>query len=316
MNTKLTIRAALLMGMAMSVHSNSYADIAGEGIRDPKLKAAYQKYERLSAFGGRNGNDRKPGLDSKRIEALKDRDPERYAILKEWKALEEKDPENYKATDEFKAVKARLDALNASRGIGIKKSSSAGAERTVATAFKGICGLELGSEMDVSKLKYDGWYKVFVGKVNPPKQFDKFTSCTVYVTAKTHRLYKIVSETEDESIVKDPRFKFDFPEQPDPEFVKAVCAKYKVSSERSSNSGFVAMMGCPFQWQMHFGDERVMVVCRNSSVGYMGNTAAVVAIDEYIEKEAKEEGVAYEGELENESRKAGAAAAAKDSDAF
>lgn len=272
--------------------------------------------QQLNSSGDRKGNDRRSGLDGKRIEALKDRDPERYAILKEWKVLEEKDPENYKTTDEFKALKVRLDALNASRGIGVKKSSSAETKRSVTTAFKGICGLELGSEMDVSKLKYDGWYKVFTGKVKPPKQFDKFTSCTVYVTAKTHRLYKIVSETEDKSIVEDPRFKFDFPEQPDPEFVKAVCEKYKVSSERSSNSGFVAVMGCPFQWQMHFGDERVMIVCRNSSLGYMGDTAAVVAIDEHIEKESKEEGVAYESDLEKESQKAGAAAAAKDSDAF
>lgn len=183
--------------------------------------------------------------------------------------------------------------------------------------FKGICGLELGSEMDVSKLKYDGWYRVFTGKVDPPNQFDKFTSCTVYVTAKTHRLYKIVSETEDKSIVKDdPRFEFDDPERPDPEFVKAVCEKYKVSPERSSNSGFVAMMGCPFQWQMHFGGERVMVVCRNSSLGYMGNTAAVVAIDERIQNESKTEGDLYEEELKKQAQDKGKRAASKDADAF
>ena len=183
-------------------------------------------------------------------------------------------------------------------------------------AFKGICGLELGSTMDISKLKYDSWYKVFTGKVDPPKQFDKFTSCTIYVTAKTHRLYKIESETEDKSIIDDSRFKFDWPQEPDPEFVKAACDKYHVAAERGSNSDFIRIMGCPFQWQLHLDNNRVLIVCRNSAVGYMGDTAAVVAIDESIQNESKIEGDQYEEELKKQERDKGKRAASKDADAF
>lgn len=183
--------------------------------------------------------------------------------------------------------------------------------------FTGICGLVLGTEMDVSSLKYDAFKHEFKGEVKPPKQVAKFDKCVVYVTAKTHRLYKIEITSDDKEITKDPRFTFDpGTASAAPQIVNMIKKKYGVRAEHSSNSGFVNMMGCPFQWQMHFPKDRVQIVCRNSSLGYMGCAAAIVAIDEGIEKEREAEGKLYEKELQEAEQKKGAAAAAADADAL
>lgn len=215
------------------------------------------------------------------------------------------------------------DYLNGAEGITgeideyIKTKCLGGNAGKQFPEFTGICGLALGAEMDVSSLKYDAFKHEFTGVIKPPKQVAKFDKCVVYVTAKTHRLYKIETTSDDKEITNDPRFTFDTgTASATPQIVNMIKKKYGVRAEYSSNSGFVNMMGCPFQWQMHFPKDRVQIVCRNSSLGYMGNTAAIVAIDEGVEKERESEGKLYENELKEAEQKKGAAAAAADADAL
>lgn len=302
MNTKLTIRAALLMGMAMGVHSNSYADTAGEGIRDPKLKAAYQKYERLRDEATNPGV--KQAIES-RLKSILEMDKNPNAIMRP------------------------------------KRSSTGGTESNAAT-FKGICGLELGSEMDVSKLKFEEVMnyhgekisiKAFHGKVIPPKQIKGLKTYEVFVSAKTHRLFMIKAYTDDWAIFNNPMFMFKYkanwaptPNEilEDPGIVKATEKKYSMRADRSGDQKFFKRKDCGYyQWMLKFGN-RIEGFCLDpvktdwQNDALFGGKCPVVmlAIDTEIEKEAQAEGESYEKDKESNALKAGAAAADEAADAL
>lgn len=310
MNTKLTIRVALLMGMAMGVHSSSYADAAGEGIKDPRLKAMYQRYERL------RDEATNPGV--------------KQAIEGRLKSILEMD----------KNPNANVRPNRNDNITHPQKDKNPNAdERPVGVAFKGICGLELGSEMDVSKLKFKAVMnyhgeivssKAFHGKVVPPKPIKGLTSYEVFVTAKTHRLFMIKAYTDDWAIFKNPMFMFKYkvnwaptPNEilEDPGIVKATEKKYSKVADRSGDRKFFRRDEFGYyQWMLKFGS-RIEGFCfdpvkTDTDLDDAVHPVVMLAIDTELEKEARAEGESYEKDKELNDLKAGAAAADEAADAL
>lgn len=211
-----------------------------------------------------------------------------------------------------------------------------------APSFKGICGLELGSEMDVSKLKFEEvmnyrgekvWSKAFHGKVVPPKPIKGLTAYEVFVSAKTHRLFMIKAYTDDWAIFNNPMFMFKYkanwaptPNEilEDPGIVKATEKKYSMVADRSGDQKFFKRKECGYyQWMLKFGS-RIEGFCFDpvktdwQNDALFGGKCPVVmlAIDTEIEKEAQAEGVSYEKDKEATALKAGAAAADEAADAL
>lgn len=211
-----------------------------------------------------------------------------------------------------------------------------------APSFKGICGLELGSEMDVSKLKFEEvmnyrgekvWSKAFHGKVVPPKPIKGLTAYEVFVSAKTHRLFMIKAYTDDWAIFNNPMFMFKYkanwaptPNEilEDPGIVKATEKKYSMVADRSGDQKFFKRKECGYyQWMLKFGS-RIEGFCFDpvktdwQNDALFGGKCPVVmlAIDTEIEKEAQAEGESYEKDKESNALKAGAAAADEAADAL
>lgn len=308
MNTKLTIRVALLMGMAMGVHSSSCADTAGEGIREPRLKAMYQRYERLRDEATNPGV--KQAIEG-RLKSILEMDKNPNANVRPFR--------NDNITHPQKDKNPNAD------------------ERPIGVAFKGICGLELGSEMDVSKLKFESvmnYYgevescKAFHGLVIPPKPIKGLTSYEVFVTAKTHRLFMIKAYTDDWAIFNNPMFMFKYKQNwypepneilEDPGIVKATEKKYSKRARKTGDHKFFKRDACGYyQWLLNFGT-RIEGFCLDPVKSDLDDNSCPVimlAIDTELEKEARAEGESYEKDKESNALKAGAAAADEAADAL
>ena len=269
----------------------------------------------------------------RRLVKMKSEDPERYRILSAIYELEKANPKGCRNMPEYKAKKAELAELDKAQGKAPQKASAIAKPKAI--AFKGICGLELGSKMDVSKLKFEEvmnyhgekvWSKAFHGKVVPPKPIKGLTTYEVFVSAKTHRLFMIKAYADDWAIFNNPMFMFKYkanwaptPNEilEDPGIVKATEKKYSMQADRNGDQKFFKRKDCGYyQWMLKFGN-RIEGFCldpvktdwQNDALFGGKRPVVMLAIDTEIEKEAQTEGESYEKDKESNALKAGAAAA-------